>query len=432
MEKAIAAQRAGLKPLVLPYHCVPLDLAAHWALLLPCSYEPMKQSKRLNPSVVESAKPEDAPYRLWDTVVPQLHVRVQPSGVKSWNVQWSRTSTRALGKWPAVTVEAARTRARAVLAETDQHGAPLAVIAPKSELTVADACRDYVNALEKDGRKTASVDAKRRFERCLYGDKLGKVRLKDLHQDHIEAWRDRVEKGDLPPLPVKRGRPPVPKPLARSSINRIRTTLVAALNHAVARRKVSPDLAFEWNAVKPLKDAGQRRGLYLEREQRRALLEAAEGPVRDLIECVALTGCRPGDPSLCLRSDYDGRTASVRFRSKDHDRKIPLSPAATALFDRLAKGKLPKAHLFTQDGKKAWTPTDWSELVRDAAARAGLPAGVTLYTLRHCWITDAIVGGMDLLTVAKLAGTSLAMIEKHYGHLVQGAARDKLAQVQFL
>lgn len=392
----------------------------------------MKQSKRLNPSTVEAAKPEAAPYRIWDTLVPQLHLRVQPSGVKSWNVQWSRTSTRTLGKWPGVTVEAARTRARAVLAETDQHGAPLSVAKPKADTTVADACRDYVATLKKDGRDTAAADADRRFERCLYADKLGKVRLVDLHQDHIEAWRDRVEKGDLPALPVKRGRPPVAKPLAKSSVNRMRTVLVAALNHAVARRKASPDVAFEWNSVKPLKDAGQRRGLYLEREQRRALLDAAVGPVRDLIECVALTGCRPGDPAICLRSDYDGRTASVRFRSKDHDRKIPLSPAAGAMFDRLAKGKLPKAHLFTQDGGKAWTADAWSDPVREAAARAGLPAGVTLYTLRHCWITDAIVGGMDLLTVAKLAGTSLAMIEKHYGHLVQGAARDKLAQVQFL
>ncbi|MBN7830646.1 integrase family protein [Stenotrophomonas maltophilia] len=381
---------------------------------------------------VDAAKATGKAYRLRDATVPGLVLRVSAVGAKSWAIVWGRGQERAFANYPATTLEGAREAARRLSAEIDQHGAPAAVVTPKSELTVADACRDYVTSLEKDGRKTASDDAKRRFERCLYGDKLAKVRLKDLHQDHIEAWRDRVEKGDLPPLPVKRGRPPVAKPLARSSINRIRTTLVAALNHAVTRRKVSPDLAFEWNAVKPLKDAGQRRGLYLEREQRRALLEAAEGPVRELIECVALTGCRPGDPSLCLRSDYDGRTASVRFRSKDHDRKIPLSPAATALFDRLAKGKLPKAHLFTQDGKKVWTPTDWSELVRDAAARAGLPAGVTLYTLRHCWITDAIVGGMDLLTVAKLAGTSLAMIEKHYGHLVQGAARDKLAQVQFL
>lgn len=387
---------------------------------------------KLTIRAVELAKPSERPYEISDSDMKGLLLRVQPSGVKSYIVTWGRGKRRTLGKHPVMTLAGARAAALAALSEASQHGAPVAVSKPKADITVSDACRDYVTALEKDGRMTASDDARRRFERCLYGDKLGKIRLKDLHQDHIEAWRDRVEKGDLPPLPVKRGRPPVAKPLARSSINRIRTTLVAALNHAVARRKVSPDLAFEWNAVKPLKDAGQRRGLYLEREQRRALLDAAEGPVRDLIECVALTGCRPGDPSLCLRSDYDGRTASVRFRSKDHDRKIPLSPAATALFDRLAKGKLPKAHLFTQDGKKEWTSTDWSELVRDAAARAGLPAGVTLYTLRHCWITDAIVGGMDLLTVAKLAGTSLAMIEKHYGHLVQGAARDKLAQVQFL
>lgn len=387
---------------------------------------------KLTIRAVELARPTDKPYEISDADMKGLLLRVQPSGVKSYIVTWGRGKRRTIGKHPVMTLAGARAAALAALSEASQHGAPLAVTRPKADTTVADACRDYVATLKKDGRDTAAADADRRFERCLYADKLGKVRLTDLHQDHIEAWRDRVERGDLPALPVKRGRPPVAKPLAKSSVNRMRTVLVAALNHAVARRKASPDVAFEWNSVKPLKDASQRRGLYLERAQRRALLDAAVGPVRDLIECVALTGCRPGDPAICLRSDYDGRTASVRFRSKDHDRKIPLSPAAGAMFDRLAKGKLPKAHLFTQDGGKAWTADAWSDPVREAAARAGLPAGVTLYTLRHCWITDAIVGGMDLLTVAKLAGTSLAMIEKHYGHLVQGAARDKLAQVQFL
>jgi len=55
-----------------------------------------------------------------------------------------------------------------------------------------------------------------------------------------------------------------------------------------------------------------------------------------------------------------------------------------------------------------------------------------MYTLRHSWITDAIVAGMDLLTVSKLAGTSLLMIEKHYGHLVQDGAREKLAAINFV
>lgn len=387
---------------------------------------------KLTIRAVELAKPTDKPYEISDSDMRGLLLRVQPSGVKSYIVTWGRGKRRTIGKHPVMTLASARAAALAALSEASQHGAPAAVTKPKSDTTVADACRDYVATLTKDGRKAAADDADRRFVRCVYGDKLGKVRLADLHQDHVEAWRDRVEKGHLPPLPVKRGRPPLAKPLAKSSVNRMRTVLVAALNHAVARRRASPDVAFEWNAVKPLKDAGQRRSLYLERDQRRALLDAAEGPVRDLIECLALTGCRPGDPALCLRSDYDGRTASVRFRSKGHDRKIPLSPAADGMFERLSKAKLPKAHLFTQSNGKPWTSDAWSEPVRDAVERAGLPQGVTLYTLRHCWITDAIVGGMDLLTVAKLAGTSLAMIEKHYGHLVQGAARDKLAQVQFL
>jgi len=36
------------------------------------------------------------------------------------------------------------------------------------------------------------------------------------------------------------------------------------------------------------------------------------------------------------------------------------------------------------------------------------------------------------LEVAKMVGTSLAMIERHYGHLVQTTARERLAKVQLL
>jgi len=87
--------------------------------------------------------------------------------------------------------------------------------------------------------------------------------------------------------------------------------------------------------------------------------------------------------------------------------------------------------MFTNSGE-AWTPQAWAPLVKAAAAKAELSPEVVAYTLRHCWITDAILSGMDLLTVAKLTGTSLEMISKTYGHLVHGAARDKLAQVDFL
>ena len=81
---------------------------------------------------------------------------------------------------------------------------------------------------------------------------------------------------------------------------------------------------------------------------------------------------------------------------------------------------------------KPWGPSDWDKLVREAAARANLPAGVCLYTLRHSWITTAILEGLTPLEVARLVGTSLAMIDKHYGHLAQTAAKERLAKVSFI
>jgi len=68
--------------------------------------------------------------------------------------------------------------------------------------------------------------------------------------------------------------------------------------------------------------------------------------------------------------------------------------------------------------------------VKAAAMRAGLPPQTCLYTLRHSFITQALLDGVCTLEVSKIVGTSLAMIEKHYGHLVHDTARERLAKVQ--
>lgn len=290
-------------------------------------------------------------------------------------------------------------------------------------LTVADVCRDYVDAMKAEGRERSSVDAHKTFTRIVYNDPIGKIRADKLTQRHLEAWRARMEAGEMSGR--KRGIP------SRATFNRNLTALKAALNRAVSRREIPHDRAIEWNAIKPYRDADGRREVYLDREQRRALLEAAQGDLRDLLTCIALTGCRPGDPAAMLRKDWDGRTGTATFRTKTGERKVPVSPAARALFDRLAKGKQPDAHLFTNEGEP-WTSQAWAYQVKAAVAKAGLPAGTVAYTLRHCWITDAIVGGMDPVTVARLTGTSLEMISKTYGHLVEGAARDKLANLDFV
>ena len=50
-----------------------------------------------------------------------------------------------------------------------------------------------------------------------------------------------------------------------------------------------------------------------------------------------------------------------------------------------------------------------------------------MYTLRHSTITDLIQAGLDTLTVAQIAGTSVRMIELYYGHLTREHAKTALA-----
>lgn len=290
-------------------------------------------------------------------------------------------------------------------------------------LTVADVCRDYTDSLTASGRTRAAVDSRKRFDRIVYDDPIGKLRADKLTQRHLETWMARMEAGEM--TGRKKGVP------SRATLNRNLTSLKAALNRAVSRREIPQERAIEWGSIKPYKGADARRERYLDREQRRALLAAMDKDLRDLAECVALTGCRPGDPAAMLRKDWDTRNGLATFTTKTGVRTIPVSPAARALFDRLAKSKLPGARMFTNAGE-AWTPQAWAPQVKAAAAKAELPTDVVLYTLRHSWITDAIVGGMDPVTVARLTGTSLEMISKHYGHLAQDAARDKLAAIQFV
>jgi integrase len=279
--------------------------------------------------------------------------------------------------------------------------------------SVEAACRDYVDDRRSEKNEACAHDADKRFERTVYGTAFGKLPLARLSSLDIKSWRR--ETG-----------------LSKSSQNRTMTALRAALNLAVQNRRIAADRRIEWASVRQHKGVSQRRTLFLDVDQRRQLISHAAGSVRDLIAGMALTGARPGDLTGARRSQYDSRTRSVTFAAKNAIRTVPLPNAAVALFDRLAQGKLPTDFLFTRDDGKPWAHSDWDELVRAAAQKAGLPAGVCLYTMRHSFITQSLMDGMSTLDVARISGTSLAMIERHYGHLVMNAARERLELVNLL
>lgn len=105
---------------------------------------------------------------------------------------------------------------------------------------------------------------------------------------------------------------------------------------------------------------------------------------------------------------------------------VRLGPLTCA---EVFRTKLPGAPLFAQADGRAWSKDYWKDPIREAVRAAGLPAKATAYTLRHSTITDLVTSGLDLITVVRLAGTSVAMIEKHYAHLQHDRARDALASL---
>ncbi len=64
-----------------------------------------------------------------------------------------------------------------------------------------------------------------------------------------------------------------------------------------------------------------------------------------------------------------------------------------------------------------------------AVDAAGLPAGITPYSLRHSGMSWALAAGIPANDVAKFGGTSVAMLEATYHHLTEGSAERARARM---
>jgi integrase len=287
-------------------------------------------------------------------------------------------------------------------------------------ITVREACERY--AADKP-------DAAQRFARYVYNDPIAKIALPKLTKRHVKDWRSRLE---ALPARITRGKsgPQETKARSAATLNRDMVCLRAALNAAKANDYILTDLAWT-EALKPAEAVGGRRNLYLDRTQRRALLDHLPADVASFAHALCLLPMRPGAIATLRVGDFDARRGEL---SIDRDkagagRKLLLPKATAELFAEQCRNKLPGAWLFTRADGAPWIKDKWKHPIKDAALAAGLPSDATIYTLRHSGITDLVTDGLDLLTVARLAGTSVKMIEDHYGHLRQKHASEALARL---
>ncbi|MXO66588.1 tyrosine-type recombinase/integrase [Altererythrobacter endophyticus] len=378
----------------------------------------------------EKLKPKAGDEPHWQRLRQGVYLGYRPSKKKvggTWFARFydpeaNRNIRKRLGDYGTLSGHDVFKQAKAdaeMWAETVESGGELA----RNMVTVKDACEAYL--IERPGSIAAGV-----FRRHVYSDQIAKVKLDKLRRHHLKAWRKRLEQAPALVTRTKDADKKRMKERSKSTVNRDMVPLRAALSLVLKLGAPNTDAAWQ-EALRPFKGADKRRELYLDRDERKKLIDATCEEACAFVKGMCLLPLRPGALAGLKVRDFDKRTRAL-IVGKDKNgnpRQLTMPQTIADFFEEQVKGKLPAASIFARTGGEAWNKDAWKYPIKEAVKAVGLPGAASAYTLRHSVITDLIRARLPILTVAQLSGTSVAMIEKHYGHLVRDDAEEALASI---
>jgi integrase len=290
-------------------------------------------------------------------------------------------------------------------------------------MAVADAIAEYVRQLRVERPRVADKTAG--TAALLILPRLGRIKLADLTTKQITDWRDALasEPGRArtrPGAPQKFKVHPNTKEAQRArraTTNRVLTVLKAALNRAFKDGHIQDDLA--WRRVEPFAKTHAARPGYLTVAECKRLINAADpnAGFRNLVRAALLTGCRYGELCALDVRDFQHGKLYIRDSKSGKPRDVVLSDEGIAFFTQLTVGRERSAALLPCKGRR-WQPSQQTQPMRRACARARIAPAIGVHQLRHTWASLAVMNGMPLLVVARNLGhTSTLMCERHYSHL---------------
>jgi integrase len=168
------------------------------------------------------------------------------------------------------------------------------------------------------------------------------------------------------------------------------------------------------------------------------------------VEFLLYTGIRHGTEAIPLRWRHiqwhwigDQRYLRIRVSGKTGPRYLIAKNAVIETLERLIRwqgleqetldavieAKLDRMVFCFPNGHTPYRMEGvFRKLMRDSGlAKDGAGKTRTLYSLRHTYATFALAEGVDIHTLARQMGTSVAMIERHYSKMTPMMSAEKLA-----
>jgi integrase len=203
------------------------------------------------------------------------------------------------------------------------------------------------------------------------------------------------------------------------------------------------DAAVRWGrmSVNPAKAAGRnpkpppRAVRTFTRAELDAIAAELAPAYRPLPVFAAATGLRPEEWQPLERRDVDRRAGLLQVRrtvsggevmelakTARSRREVPLSPKATEALDAIPP-RIDTPLLFPARRGGLLNLDNWRRRVwAPAVEAAGVPRPARIYDLRSTFASNALAAGIGAFELAKVMGTSIEMIERHYGTLLSDAA----------
>jgi integrase len=295
--------------------------------------------------------------------------------------------------------------------------------------TVGECFEDYIRELGIKKNAKAAAWARQRYELRIE-KQFRSMQVSRLSTARLNKWRDDMVIQSDNPDKVR---------ASKDTANRMLTVFKAALNRAFKQGAVASDS--EWRRVEKFKGVSRSRKAFLTAQQCRWLIDACDPAFGALVKSAVLCGARLGELLDTTVRDFDRRQGTLHVEGKTGIRDIVLNNDAVEHFKQLCKDKLPAALLHVRSDGLGWGRSHQQRPFSRAVDAANssitdpkdrIPLDAVFYTLRHSHASLALLAGVNPQVLAENMGTSLEMLERHYGKFFQSDRRAMFDAVQFM
>ncbi len=343
--------------------------------------------------------------RLWDADVKGLHVKVTPTGEKSWFFYYRSEGKQhcpKLGSFPTMTVDQAREAARIMAGDVAKGANPASErqrqrAEARKAVTVARLCDLYVREYAKRRKRPASARNDELNLNKHVVPALGAKRVREIERPQIVTLITEIGK-DTP-----------------IAANRVRALLSTVFGFA-------EDKGFRELGSNPVKriprfEEKPRERFLNPKEAERfgEALAAMEDDSGDAIRLLAFTGARTSEILSLRWSQWNRKDSTLTVDSKTGIKTVFLNRQAQEILSRRFKARSGSGFAFP--GRQRRRPlrdirTPWERL-----RMASDVDNFTPHDLRHNFATVARVLGIDKSDRERLLGHAVQDISDRYAHM---------------